>query len=103
VSCDRAYVDGPGADAGTRTRNRPITSRVRYQLRHVGTVPTDLTPTQPVDRYRLTTSPSVPPSSGFVAFAVGWAGAVGVRVGRRLWGGGGGLAMGASDVYRVEL
>ena len=25
-----------GADGGTRTRNRPITSRVRYQLRHVG-------------------------------------------------------------------
>jgi ubiquinone/menaquinone biosynthesis C-methylase UbiE len=27
-----------GADAGTRTRNLPITSRVRYQLRHAGNV-----------------------------------------------------------------
>src|SRR3954452_14226463 len=25
-----------GADGGTRTPNRPITSRVRYQLRHAG-------------------------------------------------------------------
>ena len=28
-----------GADEGTRTPNRPITSRVRYQLRHVGEDP----------------------------------------------------------------
>lgn len=27
------------ADCGTRTRNRPITSRVRYQLRQAGTGP----------------------------------------------------------------
>ena len=33
---DEELSCGFGADGGTRTRNRPITSRVRYQLRHVG-------------------------------------------------------------------
>jgi hypothetical protein len=35
----KALTWGNGADAGTRTRNLPITSRERCQLRHAGTLP----------------------------------------------------------------
>lgn len=55
----RTVTCGDGADAGTRTRNLPITSRVRCQLRHAGGCPVILR--QPV---RSDHPDNFPPQSG---------------------------------------